>query len=287
MINQQDITDYLAYQDAITADGGRGTMYRARATLRRLGTARIAYLKNNPEIIAYINTHSVSGGGGGFLGGLFDSVKTFASESGVKEAIILGGIVYGADAAGLFGSGSAVPTTSVIGVAPSSAPLTITDTYAAMTSAAGLTTSGNIAADIALAGAVQSAALPVAAAQVYAASVAAGELAADAVVSGIAETLSAGSALTVADIVQGIPADAAKAIAHGAKAIVPAETVTEKIVDAAINVGGAVGTAALVGTLEPVKPKPAPVPIITDSEAIDIKLILAALATVGGLVFLT
>lgn len=109
MATPQEIADILQYQSALNADGGRGTMARARKTLQnitsRYSPAEIAAIESSPEFQQYIVAHSE--GGSGFLGGLWSGISNFAGEAGVKEALMLAGLAAGANAAGMFGTPSA------------------------------------------------------------------------------------------------------------------------------------------------------------------------------------
>lgn len=192
-----------------------------------------------------------------------------------------------------------VPVLAVAGVAYLAAPIiagalsgtasttamTTADTYAAMTGAAGLTSSGSVAADIALANAVQIGTLPLAAAQSYASAIAAGNVAESAVIAGLSET-SFASGLTVADVVGGIPnTDAFTGVSAPAVTttanVAGAATTSANVVDAVMGIVGSVGAAALNPETQP---KPAQ--SVTRDE-LNVGVIIAALAAVGGLVFLT
>lgn len=109
MVTPQQIQDMLTLQSAINSDGGRGTMARAKKQAAAINAKytpeEIAVIQSDPQFIEYVRTHSDQGGG--FLGGLFSGISNFANEAGVKEALMLGGLAYGANNLGLFGSPAA------------------------------------------------------------------------------------------------------------------------------------------------------------------------------------
>lgn len=112
MVTQQEIQDVLNYKSALNADGGRGTMARARKTTSRIkqkyGGAGIERIANDPQFIEYVRTHSSSSGG--FFSGLFSGVASFASQAGIKEGLLLGGLAFGISQAGLFSGASNAAT---------------------------------------------------------------------------------------------------------------------------------------------------------------------------------
>lgn len=271
------------------------------------GQARLDVLLRDPAVAAEM-ARRFPDKSSSFFGGLFEGVKTFATEAGVKETLLLAGVAFGVSA--LAGTEiTAATAANVSGATAQTAGQTFAQALAtsqaetaALLSTAPATVPGALSLDAAitagLGGSEAITALAVNAGGIGA------ELNAilaapvsDAALFGLspAPVMSSAqsAALSVADVVQSAPLPKPPTSTPAPSMPVPqaalpstVPTLTDKVIDTALGVGTSVGTAALVGTLAPEKPK-VPAPVVQTNEGLNIPAILATLAAVGGIVFLT